>query len=251
MRFDILTIFPRMFEGPFDESIVKRARDSGVVLIEVRNIRDYATDKHRTTDDYPFGGGAGMVMKPEPIFAAAEDVINVVGPTGENGRRIVLLSASGRPFTQQLAEQWSKLDHIVLICGRYEGVDQRVAEHLATDEISIGAFVLTGGELPAMLVVDAITRLLPGALSSAESTLEESFSSGLLEYPQYTRPATFRGCGVPEVLLSGNHAEVARWRRNQALERTWRRRPDLLEHAHLNPDDLRFISQLQDSRPSS
>jgi tRNA (guanine37-N1)-methyltransferase len=244
MRFDILTIFPRMFEGPFDESIIKRARDANIVTIAIHNIRDFATDKHRTTDDYPFGGGAGMVMKPEPIFAAAEAVLNAV-QVDPSRRSIILLSASGRPFRQQVAEELAHLEHVVLICGRYEGVDERVADHLATDQLSIGDYVLTGGELPAMVIVDAVSRLLPGVLSSAESTAVESFTAGLLEYPQYTRPAVFRGWQVPEILLSGHHAAVERWRRQRALERTWRRRPDLLASAQLTPEDRAFIAELE------
>ena len=244
MRFDILTLFPRMFDGPFDESIVRRARDAGLITIAIHNIRDYAKDRHRTTDDYPFGGGAGMVMKPEAIFAAAEAVVREA-PVDPLRRAIILLSASGRPFRQRVAEELARLEHLVLICGRYEGVDERVAEHLATDELSIGDYVLTGGELPAMVIVDAVTRLLPGAVSSEESTVEESFSSGLLEYPQYTRPAVFLGWEAPQILLSGNHAAVARWRRQRALERTLRRRPDLLGAARLSPDDRRFLAELE------
>lgn len=245
MRFDILTIFPRMFDGPFDESIIKRARDAGIVKIDIHNIRDYAIDKHRSTDDYPFGGGAGMVMKPEPIFAATEAVLSA-DPVTSSRRAIILLSASGRPFRQQVAQRLAQLDQIVLICGRYEGVDERVAEHLATDQVSVGDYVLTGGELPAMIVVDAVTRLLPGVLSCAESVVEESYNAGLLEYPQYTRPAVYRGWSVPDVLVSGNHAEVDRWRRQRALEVTYRRRPDLLRSADLTPEDQQFIAHLRD-----
>jgi tRNA (guanine37-N1)-methyltransferase len=243
MRFDILTIFPKMFDGPFDESIVKRARDAGLISIAVHNIRDYAVDKHRSTDDYPFGGGAGMVMKPEPVFAAAEDVLSRV-PVAPSRRALVLLSAAGRPFNQREAERLAALDHLLLICGRYEGVDERVAEHLATDQLSVGDYVLTGGELPAMIIVDAVTRLIPGVLSCAESAVDESYSSGLLEYPQYTRPAVFRGWSVPEVLLSGNHAAVARWRRERALHRTAKYRPDLLASADLSRQDRHFLEQL-------
>lgn len=243
MRFDILTTFPRMFEGPFDESIIRRARDARIITIAIHNIRDYAKDRHRTTDDYPFGGGAGMVMKPDPIFAAADAVLREV-PV-DLRRAIILLSASGRPFRQRIAEELAQLQHVILICGRYEGVDERVAEHLATDELSIGDYVLTGGELPAMVIVDAVTRLLPGVVSCAQSTVEESFSSGTLEYPQYTRPAAFHGWRVPEILLSGNHSAVARWRRERALERTWRRRPELLLSAPLTAEDRRFLADLE------
>jgi tRNA (guanine37-N1)-methyltransferase len=244
MRFDILTTFPNMFQGPFDESIIKRAREAGIVEITIHNIRDSAKDKHRTTDDAPFGGGAGMVMKPDPIFATAETALATMASSTDR-QAIILLSASGRPFCQSIAEQLSRKDNVVLICGRYEGVDERVAEHLATDEIAIGDYVLSGGELAAMVVVDAVTRLLPGAVSCAESTIEESYSSGLLEYPQYTRPAEFRGWRVPEVLLSGNHAAIALWRRRMALERTLLRRPDLLSTAILDEADRQYLTAVQ------
>jgi tRNA (guanine37-N1)-methyltransferase len=220
-RIDILTLFPGMFSGPFDESIIKRAREAGIVDIRLTDIREFSTDRHRTVDDTPYGGGPGMVMKPAPVFAAVEAV-----RTPES--RVILMSPSGRPFNQGIASDLSRLNHLVLVCGHYEGVDERISEHLVDDEISIGDYVLTGGELAAMVVVDAVTRLLPGVLGAQESTVEESHSVGLLEYPHYTRPSEFRGWRVPDVLLSGNHAEIARWRQSQALDRTRRRRPDLL-----------------------
>ena len=226
MRIDILTLFPGMFAGPLDESIVGRARNSGVVEIHLTDIRDFATDRHRTVDDTPYGGGPGMVMKPGPLFDAVEAVR---GPEA----RAILMSPQGRVFNQEIATELSQLSHCVLICGHYEGVDERVREHLIDDELSVGDFVLTGGELAAMVIVDAVTRLLPGVLGAKESLAEESHTSGLLEYPHYTRPTEFRGWRVPDILLSGHHGEIARWRRRQALERTRERRPDLLRPEHL------------------
>ncbi|MCS6802433.1 MAG: tRNA (guanosine(37)-N1)-methyltransferase TrmD [Dehalococcoidia bacterium] len=236
MQIDIITIFPGMFRGPFDESIIRRAIARGSVRITVHDLRDWATDRHRTVDDYPFGGGPGMVMKPEPIFAAVESIL-----AGERGR-IILLSPAGRRFTQAVAEELARERRLLLICGHYEGVDDRVREHLATDEISIGDFVLTGGELAAMVIVDAVVRLLPGVIAG-ESLAAESHSSGLLEYPQYTRPAEFRGWRVPEVLLSGNHAAIAAWRRQQAILRTARQRPDLLAQADLSPTERAWLAE--------
>lgn len=220
MRIDVITLFPVMFTGPLDESIIRRARETGLLDLRITNLRDFTYDRHKTVDDRPFGGGPGMVLKPEPIFESVESI------QGGN-KYVVLLSACGRLFNQSVAEELAKKEHIVLICGGYEGVDERVAEHLANDEISIGDFVLTNGALPAMVIIDAVTRLLPGALGDIESSKEESFSYGLLEYPHYTRPADFREWKVPEVLLSGNHAEIAKWRQQQSLERTMQRRPDL------------------------
>ncbi|MCD6291685.1 MAG: tRNA (guanosine(37)-N1)-methyltransferase TrmD [Anaerolineae bacterium] len=243
MRFDILTLFPGMFEGPFGDSIIKRAREAGIISIHIHNIRDFATDKHHITDDYPYGGGGGMVMKPEPIFACVEHVLADVLPE-EEAPPIILLTPQGRLFTQQVAMELAQRRRLVLICGRYEGVDERVREHLVTDEISIGDYVLSGGEIPAMVVVDAVTRLLPGALGYAMAPLEDSHAMGLLEGPQYTRPAEFRGWRVPDVLLSGNHAEVARWRRQQSLRRTLERRPDLLASATLTQEDREFLASL-------
>jgi tRNA (guanine37-N1)-methyltransferase len=221
MKIDVLTLFPAMFAGPLDESIIKRARDAGRLDLTIHNLRDYAHDRHRTVDDRPFGGGPGMLLKPEPLFEAVEAL------SGE-GTRVVLLSPAGRPFSQAIARELAGLNHLLLVSGHYEGFDERVREQLADDELSIGDYVLTNGALPAMVIVDAVTRLLPGVLGDEDSAREESFSQGLLEYPQYTRPAEFRGMKVPEVLLSGNHAEIARWRAEQARLRTKERRPDLL-----------------------
>lgn len=231
MRIDILTLFPEMFRGPFDESIVRRAADKGLVEIRFHNIRDFSTDKHRTVDDAPFGGGPGMVMKPDPVFAAVESLEMAAGTA------VVLLSPQGRLFNQRVAEELAVNQHLVLLCGHYEGVDERVREHLITDELSIGDYILTGGEIPAMVVVDAVVRLLPGALGSEDSIRTDSLSSGLLQFPLYTRPADFRGWRVPDILLSGNHEEIARWRRRLSLVRTLERRPDLLEAAELTEQE--------------
>ena len=232
MRIDILTLFPGMFRGPFEESIIKRAVERGLLEIGVHNIRDFAPGRHRVTDDYPYGGGAGMVMKPEPVFAAVEAV-------RRPSSRVILMTPQGRIFTQSVALGLSRLGHLVLLCGHYEGVDERVREHLVDDELSIGDYVLTGGELPAMVVVDAVARLVPGVLGAGESAVEESFAAGVLEYPHYTRPPEFRGWKVPQVLLSGNHARISRWRREQSLLRTLRRRPELL-----TPDDWNELRKL-------
>jgi tRNA (guanine37-N1)-methyltransferase len=221
MRIDVLTLFPGMFAGPLDESIVRRARDSGQVEVRLTDIRSFATDRHRTVDDTPYGGGPGMVMKPDPVFAAVESVRVA-------DSRVVLLSPRGRLFRQPIAVELSRLPHLVLICGHYEGVDERVSLHLVDDELSIGDYILTGGELAAMVVIDAVTRLLPGVLGAQQSIKDESHSAGLLEYPHYTRPAEYRGWRVPDVLLSGHHGEIQRWRHEQALERTRRQRPDLV-----------------------
>jgi len=246
MRFDILTLFPALFSGVFEESIVKRAVESDLVTIAMYNIRDYATDKHRLTDDEPYGGGGGMVMKAEPIFRAVEAVLGGEVPAAgsDNPTQIILLSPAGRLFNQAIARELAAWERLVLICGRYEGVDERVREHLATDEISIGDYVLSGGEIPAMVIVEAVTRLLPGALGDPLATVRDSHASGLLEHPHYTRPAVFRGWAVPEVLLSGNHAEVARWRIQQSLLRTYQRRPDLLAQADLSAEDREFLERL-------
>src|SRR5215467_13330202 len=221
MKIQVLTLFPGMFAGPLDESIVKRAREAGLLDLQIHNLRDYAHDRHRTVDDRPFGGGPGMLLKPEPIFEAVEKL------AGEQ-TRVILLSPAGRPFNQAIARELAQLPDLLLVSGHYEGFDERVREHLADDEISIGDYVLTNGALPVMVIIDAVTRLLPGALGDDESAHEESFSHGLLEYPQYTRPAEFRGMKVPEVLLSGNHAQIAKWRAEQSRARTEERRPDLL-----------------------
>ncbi len=249
MRFDIFTLFPQMFEGPLTESIIKRAREAGIVEIHLHNIREYATDKHKTTDDTPYGGGGGMVMKAEPIFRAVEAVLGLPPrragePTPPPPCPIILLTPQGRPFTQEVAAELSQLERVVLICGRYEGVDERVREHLATDEISIGPYVLSGGELPAMVIVDAVVRLLPGALGDPEGARKDSYAMGLLEHPHYTRPADFRGWRVPDVLLSGHHARVAEWRRQESLLRTLVRQPEMLSKAPLTEEDRRFLEAL-------
>ena len=222
MKIDVLTLFPGMFPGPLDESIIKRACDSGRLRLGIRDLRDYTHDRHRKVDDRPFGGGPGMLMKPEPLFEAVEDM------RGEK-TRIILTSPSGRPFRQEIARELASEEHLLLICGSYEGFDERVRKCLADDELSIGDYVLTNGALPAMVIIDTVTRLLPGVLGDDESSVDESFSDGLLEYPQYTRPAEFRGMRVPEVLLSGDHASIERWRREQARLRTAQSRPDLLQ----------------------
>jgi len=243
MKFDILTLFPAMFDGPFSESIIKRAVQDGLLDIRLHDIREYAVDRHRTADDYPYGGGAGMVMKVEPL-AACIDKVKAERPAA----RVVLTTPRGRPFDQALAGELSHEDGLIIICGRYEGVDERVRELFAVDEVSLGDFVLTGGELAAMVIVDAVARLVPGVLGSEESAAADSFSDGLLEYPQYTRPAEFRGAKVPEVLLSGNHREIARWRRHQSLQRTLAARPDLLASARLSEEDIKYLAELTEGR---
>lgn len=247
MRFDIITIFPGFFASVFDYGIVKRARAAGLVEIEVHDLRRWTSDRHRTVDDRPFGGGDGMVFKPEPIFAAVEELTGAGGraelPTGT---RVILLSPQGKPLTQALAAELAmSAKRIVVICGRYEGVDERVAQALATDEVSIGDYVLSGGEPAAVVLIDAVVRLLPGALGSETSAAHESFTAGTLDCPHYTRPAEFRGMRVPEVLVSGHHARVAEWRRKEALRKTWRNRPDLLERAALSDEDRRLLEEIQ------
>ncbi len=240
MRFDIFTLFPEIFAGVFDESILKRAREAGLLEIGLHDIRDYAEGKHRVTDDYPYAGGGGMIMKPEPIFAAVEAVLGTPPQIP-----VILLSPQGRVFHQRIAYELAQHPHLALLCGHYEGVDERVREHLATDEISIGDYVLTGGEIPAMIIVDAVTRLIPGVLGDPAAAIKDSHASGLLEGPQYTRPAEFRGWRVPEILLSGNHAQIAAWRRREALRRTFERRPDLLAKADLSEQDREYLRSLK------
>lgn len=235
MRFDIITLFPEMFSGPLDASILARARARGLLAVQLHNPRDATTDRHHVVDDYPYGGGAGMLMKPEPLFAAVE--------AAHAGGPIILLGPAGRPFTQSIARELAREPVVTLICGHYEGVDERVHAYLATDELSLGDYVLTGGELAAMVIVDAVARLLPGVLAD-DSTAEESHTAALLEYPQYTRPAEFRGWRVPEVLLSGDHGAVARWRRKEALRRTRALRPDMLARAALSADDQRLLREI-------
>ena len=239
MRIHILTLFPNMLSGPFSESIIKRAVDRGLVEIVIYNIRDYTSDRHHVVDDYPYGGGQGMVLKPEPISVAVESIKN------ESELPVILLTPQGRLFNQMVAEELARYSEMILICGHYEGVDERVREHLATDEVSIGDYVLSGGELAAMVIVDAVVRQLPGALGAEEAVGEDSHSSGLLEYPQYTRPRVFQGWEVPQVLLSGNHAEIARWRREQSIIRTLRRRPDLLERADLSREERMVLERMK------
>lgn len=248
MRFDVFTLFPEVFDPYLNTSILQRARQRGLVDIHLHNIRDWTTDRHHITDDEPYGGGGGMIMKPEPIFAAMEDILGSppVCP-------LVLLTPQGRLFNQSVAQELAfqayaphpEKSRLALLSGRYEGVDERVREHLVTDEISIGDYVLTGGELPAMVIIDAVTRLIPGVLGAPAGAWEDSHASGLLEYPHYTRPADFRGWTVPDVLVSGDHARIARWRRQQSLRRTWERRPDLLAKASLTDEDRQFIEHLE------
>lgn len=221
MKIDVLTLFPAMFAGPLDESIIRRARQAGLLDLQVHNLRDHAHDRHKSVDDRPFGGGPGMLLKPEPIFEAVEQLAG-------QGARVVLLSPAGRQFNQTIASELAHVEHLILVTGHYEGFDERIRANLADDELSIGDYVLTNGALPAMVVIDALARLIPGVLGDEASAFDESFSRGLLEYPQYTRPAEFRGMKVPEVLLSGNHAEIAKWRAHEARLRTKQRRPDLL-----------------------
>ncbi|MCP5095561.1 MAG: tRNA (guanosine(37)-N1)-methyltransferase TrmD [Chloroflexi bacterium] len=254
MQINILTLFPDMFPGYLNESILKRAQAAGLIDICLHNIRDYAAGKHRVTDEPPYGGGGGMVLKPDPIFRAVEDIFNTeilrrgrekdhpITPTLHHP--IILLTPQGRPFTQTVAQELSQQKQLTLLCGRYEGVDERVREHLVTDEISIGDFVLTGGELAAMVIIDAVTRLLPGALGAEGAAETDSHASGLLEGPHYTKPADFRGWQVPDVLRSGHAANISRWHREQALRRTWLRRPDLLQTVELTDADKWFLMEL-------
>ncbi|MBE9482241.1 MAG: tRNA (guanosine(37)-N1)-methyltransferase TrmD [Chloroflexi bacterium] len=246
MQIDILTLFPQMFQSPFGFGIFKRAIDNKLVKINIQNIRDCTHNKHHTVDDYAYGGGAGMVLKPEPIFEAVESIIPNI-KEGVNMLPIILLTPQGRLFSQQIAHELSRYGHMILICGRYEGVDERIRQHLVTDEISIGDYVLSGGEIAAMVVLDVVVRLLPGVLGSEASPLDDSHTTGLLEYPQYTRPAEYKGWSVPQVLLSGNHAQIANWRHEQAIRRTLERRPDLLDKADLSLEDRRLIDRLKQS----
>ena len=248
MTLDIVTIFPEFFAGPFQYGILRRAQEAGLLKIEVHDLRQFTTDRHRTVDDRPFGGEEGMVLKPEPIFEAVERIRE----QGRSRGRVILLSAQGRLFRQPQAAELAREESLVLLCGRYEGVDERVAEYLAEEEISIGDYVLSGGELAAAVVADAVARLLPGALGNAASTVRESFTGppgeervGLLDCPHYTRPATFRDMAVPDALLSGDHKRIAQWRRRKALEKTWRNRPDVLARAILDPEQQEWLTELQ------
>lgn len=246
MQFEVFTLLPEVFPPYLESSILQRARQRGLIEVRVHNIRDYTHDKHHTTDDTPYGGGGGMVMKPEPIFEAVESVLGLASPpTQPMPVPVILLTPQGRVFTQRVAEELSRHERIVLLCGRYEGVDERVREHLVTDEISIGDYVLTGGELPAMILIDAVARLIPGVLGDPTGAEDDSHSMGLLEYPHYTKPAEFRGWKVPDVLLSGNHGKIEKWRREQALIRTLNKRPDMLEKAELNGKDRNFLDGLK------
>lgn len=249
MRFDILTIFPDFFGAVFDYGIVRRARAAGLVEIEAHDLRRWTHDRHKVVDDRPFGGGDGMVLKPGPIFEAVESLAGAADPAAlrSQGRRVVLLSPQGRVLTQGLAAELAGAAQVVVICGRYEGVDERVSELLATDEVSIGDYVLSGGEPAAVVLVDAVVRLLPGALGSETSAVNESFAEGLLDFPHYTRPPEFRGRRVPGVLLNGHHAEIARWRRRQALRKTRRNRPDLFERLRLAEAELRELDEPEGS----
>lgn len=242
MKFDVFTLLPEVFIPYLDSSILKRASERGLINVNVVNIRDHTHDKHHVTDDTPYGGGGGMVMKPEPVFEAVESVMgqNPLQTTG-GLVPIILLTPQGRVFTQRVAEELSQHERIALICGRYEGVDERIREHLVTDEISIGDYVLTGGELPALILIDALSRLIPGVLGDPTGAEDDSHSMGLLEYPHYTKPAEFRGWKVPEVLQSGNHAKIDQWRREQSLLRTFNKRPDMLEKAKLTKEDIKFL----------
>jgi tRNA (guanine37-N1)-methyltransferase len=265
MRFDILTLFPEMFDKYLSASILGRAQENGLLSVHLHNIRDYASGKHRTTDEPPFGGGGGMVLKPEPVFAAVEAILRMPRAMGEGDEGkppaltyqaesepdaadgappVILLSPQGRLFTQGIATELAERNRIVLLCGRYEGVDERIRQHLVTDEISVGDYVLSGGELAAMIVLDAVTRLIPGALGAEGAAATDSHATGLLEGPHFTRPAEFQGWSVPEVLRSGHAANIARWRREQALRRTWERRPELLLTARLSEEDKMFLSVL-------
>lgn len=243
MVFDILTIFPEIFRSPLSESLIKKALDKGILQVRIWNLRDFTEDKHRTTDDYPYGGGAGMVMKADPIFRAVEEI-----KTNNPEARTLLLTPQGERFHQGLARGLSEQKHWILICGRYEGLDERVRQGVVDREISIGDYVLNGGEIPALVFLEVISRYVPGFLGSEQSVEEETFSDGLLEYPQYTRPPVIRGMEVPEVLLSGNHAEIKRWRRRESLKRTFLRRPDLLERADLSEEDLEYLADLKSQK---
>ncbi len=243
MQFDVFTLFPDVFKPYLQTSILQRAIEKELLDVRLHDIRSWTTDKHHVTDDTPYGGGGGMVMKPGPIFTAVESILGSPPQTP-----LVLLTPQGRVFNQQMAIEWSKLPRLALLSGRYEGVDERVRRHLVTDEVSIGDFVLTGGELPALIIIDAVTRLIPGALGDPTGAMDDSHAMGLLEYPHYTRPPEFRGWTVPDVLLSGNHAEIDRWRRQQALRRTLERRPDLLETADLSDTDRKYLEQLKRER---
>jgi len=241
MRMDVLTLFPEMFEGVFHSSILGKAQEKGIVQLRAHNFREHANNKHNTVDDYPYGGGGGMVLKAEPIFSAVESLIEEDAPKP----RVILMCPQGERYTQAKAEELAKEEHLIFICGHYEGYDERIREYLVTDELSVGDYVLTGGELPAMTIIDSVARLLPGVLGNETSAVTDSFSTGLLEYPHYTRPADFRGMKVPDILLSGHHANVEAWRKQQSLRRTLERRPDLLEHVELNKKEKKWLQEIK------
>ncbi len=259
MQFEVFTLLPEIFPPYLDNSIMKRARERGLINVRVYNIRDYTHDKHHTTDDTPYGGGGGMVMKPEPIFEAIESVLGLSSalsevegqgevesqPKPDSSIPIILLTPQGRVFNQSIAQELSQHSRIILLCGRYEGIDERIREYLVTDEISIGDYVLTGGELPALILIDAISRLLPDVLGDPTGAQDDSHAMGLLEYPHYTRPPEFRGWKIPDVLLTGAHAKIDKWRREQALLRTFNKRPDMLEKADLTKEDKKFVEGLK------
>lgn len=249
MQFEVFTLLPEVFPSYLDTSILKRARERGLISVNVHNIRDYTHDKHHTTDDQPYGGGGGMVMKPEPVFEAIETVLGIASPLSapksESATPIILLTPQGRVFNQSIAKELSQHKQIALLCGRYEGIDERIRENLITDQISIGDYVLTGGELPALILIDAVARLLPDVLGDPTGAEDDSHAMGLLEYPHYTRPPEFRGHKVPDVLLSGDHKKIDKWRREQALLRTFQKRPDMLEKTELTKEDLKFLDGLK------
>lgn len=248
IKIDVLTLFPEMCESVFGTSILGKAREKGIVALNAVNFRDFSGNKHNSVDDTPYGGGGGMVLKPDPIFAAVEHVLEMSSSPVKP--RIILMCPQGKTYNQKIAEELAQEEHLIFICGHYEGYDERIREHLVTDELSMGDYVLTGGELPALTVIDSIVRLQPGALGNETSAVTDSFSTGLLEYPHYTRPAEFRGWKVPDILLSGHHANIEVWRREQALQRTLERRPDLLETAELTKKDLKALEILKKNRPA-
>jgi tRNA (guanine37-N1)-methyltransferase len=242
MQFDVFTLLPEVFPAYLESSIMQRARERGLIDVHVHNIRDHTHDKHHTTDDTPYGGGGGMVMKPEPVFEAVESVLGL-----EAGCPIIMLTPQGRVFNQSIAQELVRHPRLALLCGRYEGIDERIRTNLITDEISIGDYVLTGGELPALILIDALARLIPDVLGDPDGASDDSHATGLLEYPHYTRPPEFRGLTVPEILLSGDHGKIAKWRREQALLRTYNKRPDMLDKAELTKADLKFLDELKKS----
>ncbi|WP_458126358.1 tRNA (guanosine(37)-N1)-methyltransferase TrmD [Paenibacillus sp. Z3-2] len=253
MKVDVLTLFPEMFDGVFGASILGKAQTKGLVSLGATNFRNYATNKHNTVDDAPYGGGGGMVLKPDPIFAAVEDVLEQRGEAAATMKppRVILMCPQGETFTQKKAEELVQEDHLIFICGHYEGYDERIREFLVTDELSIGDYVLTGGELPAMVAIDSIVRLIPGVLGNETSAVTDSFSTGLLEYPHYTRPPEFRGMKVPDMLLSGHHLNIEAWRREQSLLRTLERRPEMLEAADLTDKERIWLKKIRSNRENS